>query len=329
MVAVPQAPDAAGRSSSRSRWLLLLCGLLLTSMLGCHSLGLFQRSQQAVKSEADPVTESAPTAPSKYSLRIAPCVFYSDVELKREEPVFQDLKTLPEQVYRELQLTAADSDATVQVYLFEDRSRYQNYMRVKHNLPERRAFFLKTERRWSGQQELLIYTFRGPKLRQDLRHELTHALVNNAAKQVPLWLDEGLAEYFELPRASKGLNASHVHQLKVELTRGMKFDLARLEALTEVSQMKDREYREAWAWVHLMLRGSPACKHVLLDYLHQLRDGKVAQLRPQLAAVCPNPEEALVQHIQALEADDEGPSDSTPPEERMHGLLAPRREPYP
>ncbi len=219
--------------------------------------------------------------------------------LKQDHPLFRDLKTLPEQVYRELQLVP--SDAIVQVYLFEDRKRYEHYMKVKHNLPQRRAFFLKTETRCSHQQELNIYTFLGPKIQQDLRHELTHALLNSVLK-VPLWLDEGLAEYFELPRTSKGLNPGHIQYLRRDLARGMKLDLARLESLNQVNQMNPPEYREAWAWIHLLLRGKPAARRVLLDYLHQLQDAsKPPALWERLTTVFKNPEEALAEHLISLD----------------------------
>lgn len=322
MEAVRHAPVIACARPARRRLGLLLSGLLLTSMLGCHSLGLVSRNQPVAK--AEPEVEANPTTPSKYSLRIAPCVFFSDVELKREDPLFQELKTLPEQVYRELRLTP--SDAVVQVYLFEDKKRYDRYMKVKHNLPERRAFFVKQERMISGQQDLKIYTFRGPRIQQDLRHELTHALLNGTLKKVPLWLDEGLAEYFELPRSNKGLNPTHVQLLRRDLGRGVKLDLARLESLTEVEQMNPGEYREAWAWVHLMLRGEPAGKRVLIDYLHQLRDvNDPPPLGPRLATVFKKPEETLVQHIQELDVENiEANGEPRPAEEKMHGLLAPR-----
>ena len=46
-------------------------------------------------------------------------------------------------------------------------------------------------------------------------------------------------------------------------------DLGRLEKLGQVAQMEKPEYREAWAWVHLMLRSTPEAKKVLLDYLQR------------------------------------------------------------
>ena len=54
-------------------------------------------------------------------------------------------------------------------------------------------------RRFGGEEDLLVYTYWGDRIQQDLRHELTHALLHSVLKDVPLWLDEGLAEYFEMP----------------------------------------------------------------------------------------------------------------------------------
>ena len=47
----------------------------------------------------------------------------------------------------------------------------------------------------------------------DLRHEMTHAYLHAVVPNVPLWLDEGLAKYFELPRQQHGLNQPYVRQV--------------------------------------------------------------------------------------------------------------------
>ena len=140
-----------------------------------------------------------------------------------------------------------------------------------------------------------MFTFWGDHLRQDLRHELTHALVNSVLKEVPLWLDEGLAEYYELPPDRDGMNALHVDAFR----RGeVAPDLAALERLDQVAQMGRAQYQESWAWVHLMLRGSPAGRQVLLTHLQQLRGPDPAgPLLPRLRAVYPDPTAALVQHL--------------------------------
>ena len=39
---------------------------------------------------------------------------------------------------------------------------------------------------------------------------MAHGYLHSAFPSIPLWLDEGLAEYFETPRGDAGLNGRHV-----------------------------------------------------------------------------------------------------------------------
>ena len=130
----------------------------------------------------------------------------------------------------------------------------------------------------------------GGHVRTDLRHELTHALLRSVLKEVPLWLDEGLAGYFELPPYQDGVNPQHLDALR---RSPFQPDLARLEKFTHVAQMEKPEYREAWAWVYLMLRSGPAAKKVLHQYLQALRtDANPGPLLPRLREAVPEPEQA-------------------------------------
>jgi hypothetical protein len=284
--------------------LLTLAASLLGLMFGCHSfnLTLLSRDKTGGKTDGDGPALAA-GLPSKNSLRIAPIIFFSDLELKKDHPIFQDIARLSDQVYRELQLPPGN--AVVQVYLFEDKERYDRYMQAAWpTLPNRRAFFVAKPRTIGGQPDLLVYTVWGDRIQQDLRHELTHALLHSVLKFVPIWLDEGLAEYFELPPANNGLNPKHVNQLRRDLAGGLKFDLDRLENLSQVEQMGHAEYRESWAWVHLMLRGNPDARTTLLTYLHQLRDSEhPTPLSPQLKTLLGSPEEALCRHVGRLDPD--------------------------
>ncbi len=282
----------------RSTWHVTRRGLLRAApclfLAGCNSLkfGVFTQDK------ADRPVDTGPKPPSKYSFRIAPYVFQSDFELKRDLPIFQELAQLRDQVFKELQLTGGTT--VVNVHLFENRDKYDRFMQARYpTLPRRRAFFVAQPRTIGGADDLLVYTFWGDRIQQDLRHELTHALLHSVLREVPLWLDEGLAEYFELQPDRQGVNPVHVENL----ARGPKrLDLARLENLTQVEQMTPAEYRESWAWVHFMLRGNPEVKVVLVNYLHQLRGmTPPAPLGSRLAAVLPNAPEALARHLAGLE----------------------------
>ena len=279
---------------------LALALVLSAVLVGCNSLQLWPSADHAER-------ESVAGLPSKHSVPVSQFVFISDFEIQRNLPLFRELSQLREQVYHELKLPP--SSTKVLVYLFEDQDRYQRFMKAKYpELPTRRAFFLAQPRRLGGNEDLLVYTYWGNRLNgssinQDLRHELTHAILHSVLKDVPLWLDEGLAEFFELPPRWNGINPAHVENLH---KTAMPPDLARLEGLRDVHQMTPVEYREAWAWVHLMLRGSPEGHTALLAYLKELRtNAQPGPLRPRLATVLRSPETALERHLGTL---DPGPS---------------------
>jgi hypothetical protein len=287
-----------------------LCGLL-----GCRSLNLINLAPpEKSETRTDPAAPIVPPpgAPNKYWARIAPYVFVSDVEIDREQPLFRDLAALRDQVARQLHLPVGI--ATIQVYIFEDQDRYQAFMDKRYpGLPKRRAFFVAQQRSIGGKDDLLVYTWQSPKIQQDLRHELTHALLHTVLKEVPLWLDEGLAEYFELTADQKCINVNHLRQLLHPPSGPIKPDLARLEGLREVKDMNPPEYREAWAWVHLMLNGKSEARSELLNYLVQLKDTSTPPpLSPRLTAIYPHLNDALLTHLTDLEARTTSPATPAP-----------------
>ncbi len=236
--------------------------------------------------------------PSKNSTRVSQFVFHSDFDVPKNQSLFNDLSAMRENVYKELKLPP--SSTLIQVYLFEDQAKYEAYMTKKFpDLPKRRAFFVAQPKRFGGSDDLLVYTSWGNRVEQDLRHELTHALLHASLKDVPLWLDEGLAEYFEMPSAWNGVNYQHLESMK---TLSAKFNLERLEKFVEVKDMTPAEYREAWAWTHLMLRTTPEAKQVLIAYLQELRtNGRPGVLKPRLERVFPTPDAAVQRHLADLD----------------------------
>ncbi len=279
-----------GSLLGRRPW-IVLAGLAL--LASCQSFPLFN-------APVDTTAKANPTEvglPGKNSTRVSQFVFYSDFDIPKDRPLFKELDAMRETIYKELKLPP--SSALIQVYVFEDQSKYESYMQKKHpNLPKRRAFFVAQPKRLGGSDDLLVYTSWGNRVEQDLRHELTHALLHATLKDVPLWLDEGLAEYFEMPSAFNGVNYQHLEAMR---TQSAKFDLDRLEKLANLEQMTPAEYREAWAWTHLMLRTTPEAKQVLLAYLQELRtNGRPGPLKPRLERAFPSLDDAARRHLADL-----------------------------
>jgi len=108
--------------------------------------------------------------------------------------------------------------------------------------------------------------------------------VHAVVPAVPLWLDEGIAEFFELPRNEQGVHAAHVAHLQGRLIEGTwRPDLGRMEALASAGEMSQDHYAEAWCWTHWLLRTTPQRRRLLQDYLADLRrDVQTAPLSARL-----------------------------------------------
>lgn len=288
-------PPSDRRPRQRLAAALAAAGWLGTAVAGCESLktGVVATNDRDPTATAVAAPHPSPKRPAKHWQRVGQYVLYSDAPLDPADPLFRELADLPDQIQREL--AVPPGDGLVQVFLFETQEKYDAYMQSRYpRLPNRRAYFI-SEPRPAGGDELMVFTWMGENLRTDLRHELTHATLHGVLTNVPLWLDEGLAGFFELPPAAGGVNAAHLDALR----RGpFQPDLSRLEKLGQVRQMEKPEYREAWAWVHLMLRGSPAAKQVLLDYVQQLRTNpNPGPLLAKLKDAVPDPNQALADHL--------------------------------
>jgi hypothetical protein len=294
-------PTQRNRAGFRAIPIIALAAGLLSLPVGCEIFHLDRQPEPAplisANESREVIARGAPptTPPGKFHTRCSYCVFYHDFEMDKDDPLFPDLESLPDRVFGELKLPP--SNTVVQIFLFDTQDRYERYMRTHYKyLPPRRAYFLQGV---ETKDDLKIFTWMGDHIRTDLRHELTHALLHSVLKDVPLWLDEGLAGYFELPPGNEGVNPQHLEMLR----RGpFQPDLVRLEKLGDVRQMGKPEYREAWAWVHLMLRSDLAAKKVLLDYLQVLRtNSNAGLLAPQLRAAVLDPEQDLMEHLEKTE----------------------------
>ncbi len=217
--------------------------------------------------------------PSTSSVRAGQLVIQADFNLAEQHRLFRDLEALRAEVSQDLGLPI--SDEPVRLYLFSDPARYDAFA-ARHfpGFPVRRAFFIETD------TTLAVFAPWQDRIAEDLRHETTHGYVHAVVPTVPLWLDEGIAEHYELPRGAEGTHAHHAAHLSGRFLEGTwRIDLARLESLASAGEMTQDHYAEAWAWVHWLLHTTPARRRVLQEYLADLRrDGGSAPLSRRLAA---------------------------------------------
>ncbi|MDX1964461.1 MAG: DUF1570 domain-containing protein [Pirellulales bacterium] len=190
-----------------------------------------------------PVTPGLP----QHQILLDQLVVHTAEPLAADHRLLVELKDLGRDM--NLRLGLAATSEPIHVHLFQHESAYQDFLRAYFpGFPYRRAFFLETDTR------LAVYAYWGDRVAEDLRHEVAHGYLHAAVPNLPLWLDEGLAEYFEVARNQSGVNAPHVRELREALVTGRwKPDLVRMEQLTSASELSQRDYAEAWLWVHWML----------------------------------------------------------------------------
>jgi hypothetical protein len=243
------------------------------------------------------LTSTGPALPGQSSVVRDQLIVHSDFELPRRHRLLHDLTNLRMDLGTKLDLPV--SDEPIHVYLFDDADTYRQYMtRQFPDFPNRRAFFVESD------TALTIYAYWGNRVAEDLRHELSHAYLHSVTPNVPLWLDEGIAEYYETPRALEGLNKPHLAMLWRRYRDGVwQPDLRRLENLQSVMEMTQQDYAEAWLWVHFLLNTTPGRRSLIQSYLAELRRAATAPPLSQILTASSDDSQAtLLQHLESTAA---------------------------
>ena len=253
-----------------------------------------------IEKESDkPATQVLPPIlPSGFENTISPFHFRSDRSLPDNHIILKSAASLRDSVYKELKI--APPRGIIFVYIFGEKGSFDYYLRKRYpHLPSRRAFFMAQGRPGSREEDLVVLTWWSDKLEQDLRHELTHALVHSAIPAIPLWLDEGLAEYFELKDFPEISEERRVQALE-DFSNANRPDMFRLEGLRDIQQMGRAEYREAWCWTRWMLKGPPHVRNTFMSYLSDLRNSQKVDLAHQIKQLDPDYKEKMILHTRQI-----------------------------
>ena len=191
---------------------------------------------------------------------------HADFPLAPQQPLLDELSQLQQDL--RAKLGALPPRENMHFFLFQAKDTYQSYMKQYFpRVPYRRALFIKA--RGPG----MVFAYQGTDFEIDVRHECTHALLHTWLPQVPLWLDEGLAEYFEVSRDKRVTQNPHHATVEAAVGFGQLPRLEELESLDTLDDMGRDEYRDAWAWVHFMLHGPREAQDELTRYLEELHSG--------------------------------------------------------
>jgi hypothetical protein len=237
--------------------------------------------------------------PDRHALVREQLEIHSDSPIPAQHRLLEELTARRYDLSRSLDLPV--SNEPILVYLFDDGEAFRAFMGLRHpDFPRRRAFFIETDTR------LTVYAHWGDRVAEDLRHETVHGYLHSMVPNLPLWLDEGLAEYFEVPRGYQGRHRAHLSRLLARVEHGdWQPNLTRLEQIDsrDAFDMSQDDYAESWAWVHFLLRSRPENLRLLQQYLARLRrDAAADPIGMQLQAALGRPDLALVDHLRRLAA---------------------------
>jgi len=218
------------------------------------------------------------------SRTVGPFVCRADFPLDESKGLFADLDQLQNDLVELLGVRPASKP--IELYLFRDQRSYRQYLtRYLPQVPYRRALYVNTG--GAG----MVFAYRSKDFAVDVRHECTHALLHANLPMVPLWLDEGLAEYFEVSPTKRAFDNPHTSGVRWSVRLGSYAEIGSLERVGVLSQMKGAEYRNAWAWIHFMLHGPADAHDELVRFLADIQ----AQTPPGLLS------RRLAQRLPALE----------------------------
>lgn len=225
--------------------------------------------------------------------QVGPFIFHAMFSLEPYKRLFAELPELQHELTRTLGV--APAKGPIYVYLFADEAQYRAF-KDRHfpRVPFRPALYI-LEGGSPG-----VYTYRKPDLETDVRHECTHALLHASLPVVPLWLDEGLAKYFEVPASERAFGHPYFDDLKWKwsLRLGMIRTIESLEERDELSQMDAADYRCAWAWVHFMMHGPEAGHRTLVEYVGANSHYQPAgSFSTKFNEAVPNATEQMVRHF--------------------------------
>jgi hypothetical protein len=246
----------------------------------------------------------------------------SERPLQHPERLDAELKALRQRMQTDLRVSPPESE--VRVYVFATRVRYESFVRAyiptlsardvaRHGVYLLRKgvphiFLLDSEAKKgtgpicragpSGAShpgapgDLSSFSFA-----ESLRHELVHVTLNAVCPNLPIWLDEGLATYYE-----SSDNAAWRTDLAARVVRAQSgpwdADLGRLERRDRMQQMGPLDYAESWSWVHWLLNGPPPVQEVFGKYLADLRlDPTARGLDDRLRQLGSDPTRSWAEHF--------------------------------
>ena len=203
----------------------------------------------------------------------------TDAGLARARHVAERLERLHEQVLRTLPALALESDRPRTAFVFAREDVFRAYLPVYNGQPEEDTGLFQPGPRADW---LLLQDGPDADLDATALHEYTHALLREVAPSAPLWLNEGLAQYFSTLRVDAA--DVRVGEPSPELVAWLRgHDLMAMDELLTTGhasadyhggERRGTFYAESWLLVHMLLNENVADLPRWESYLGALHRGE-------------------------------------------------------
>lgn len=186
------------------------------------------------------------------------------------DPNLPELWQNVDDVARELKdlLAVEPNGKPIQIILYRDQGSYLRHL--ASSIPQsrqRKAIF------YRNGDVYQVYAYRNRSLMTDVRHEVTHAILHQHLPFLPLWIDEGLAEYLEEPEFLRS-GSTRTKSARWKSRVGWSPSLASLEAIPTAESMDANDYTDSWAMICMLLNESVTSRQALRDYLEVIHRGE-------------------------------------------------------
>ena len=160
------------------------------------------------------------------------------------------------------------TEVSTRVFLFTRRRESQPYFDLLLNTDHAAATGVYVSQKSRGSMLIDASSFRSDRTPY---HELIHELVSSSETRPPLWLEEGLAEYFSNVDIGNGVirAGTPIREHMALLERGHLMPLRELFTIAHESEagMQPGFYAESWAAVDWLMRANRAAFYDFLDDL--------------------------------------------------------------
>jgi tetratricopeptide (TPR) repeat protein len=272
------APVCAGTGRSACATLILL--LLATSASAQYVPPVLKgvRGEEQGRRALKPIP--FPSADGKWILaRSKHFVFISSASEKRVRETAAGLETLAAAL-TQMSPRFSSTSAETRVFLFSRHREAQPYFDLligRENAHVTGVFVSQNDR-----GSMVMETGFGFGPDRTPFHELIHYLINNGGRRPPLWIEEGLAEYFSNAQMRKAaIYAGEPVPQHLQVLRQRKliplaqlFSVQRESDLYNVPDSQRSFYAQSWALVDWLIRQNQAAFD---DFLRDIEDGKTVE----------------------------------------------------